>query len=153
MSVATMCKGRGWHRVSKKVIELLKLYRCYKYAAENAGNYGSKSGGQRIQYYVNRDDSVTLDEWDYLRYSRIVQMINGAVMDVLSDNQRKVIQRRYLDRNPKTMTEIADELHVVQPTVSRWHKEAIKRLTIALAPLQYEEINDFSDQLDKMETA
>ena len=62
-------------------------------------------------------------------------MIDGAVNEVLSDDQRTVIMRKYIDRNTSNLNEIADQLHKDRSTVSRWHTEAIRRLAIALEPL------------------
>lgn len=128
------------------VTELLKNYRSYRYAANN---YKRPESGQRIQMYVNSDRYYSIDEWDHTRYSRIVSMIDGAVAEVLSDDQRTVIMRKYLDRNTLTISEIADAIHKDRTTVSRWHKTALKKLAIALEPLTVEEINNIDHMFDQ----
>lgn len=100
---------------------------------------------------INSNRLITAEEWDLNRYSRIVSMIDGAVNEVLSDDQRTVIMRKYLDRNTLTLNEIADVLRKDRSTVSRWHTEAIRRLSIALEPLTRDEkeINNLDHMFDK----
>ncbi|UVI31203.1 sigma factor-like helix-turn-helix DNA-binding protein [Paenibacillus spongiae] len=127
-----------------QVTELLKNYRSYRYAAKNCGE---PEGRLPVLYSERRRN---LNGWDQDRYHRIVNMITGAVEDVLSDDQRTVISRKYLDRNTLTLSEIADILHKDRTTVSRWHTEAIRRLTIALQPLSADEreINNVDHMFD-----
>jgi DNA-directed RNA polymerase specialized sigma subunit len=130
---------------SNQVTELLKNFRSYEYAANNC----------------QRDESIILPRvyserrknnrcWDEYRYNRIVNMVNGAVNEVLSDDHRTVIMRKYLERNTLTLNEIAAVLHKDRTTISRWHTEAIKRLTIALQPLSDDEreINNFDHMFE-----
>lgn len=116
-----------------KVTELLTDYRSYRYAATNLG-LSPVMGFTRIPRFTN-GHSPMLDAWDSSRYSHIVTMVDGAVNEVLSDDQRTVIMRKYIERNTATLNEIADQLHKDRSTVSRWHTEAIRRLSIALEPL------------------
>ena len=127
------------------VTELLKNFRSYKYASANCGE---PSGRQPALYSERR---LNLNAWDSSRYHRIVTMIEGAVNEVLSDDQRTVVMRKYLERNTATISEIATMLHKDRTTVSRWHTEAIRRLAIALQPLSYDEreINNFDHMFDK----
>jgi DNA-directed RNA polymerase specialized sigma subunit len=131
---------------SNQVIELLKNFRSYDYAANNC----------------HRDESIILpkvyserrrnnNSWDEYRYNRIVNVVKGAVAEVLSDDHRQIINRKYLDRNTLTLGEISSIMHKDPATVSRWHKEAIKRLTIALQPLTEDEreINNIDHMFDK----
>lgn len=128
-----------------QVTELLKNYRSYRYAANNCGE---PEGRLPILYSERR---YNMDGWDRSRYHRIVHMVAGAVDDVLSDDQRTVINRKYLDRNTMTLSEIATAIYRDRKTVERWHKEAVKRLTIALQPLTEDEreINNVDHMFDQ----
>jgi hypothetical protein len=128
------------------VVELLKNFRSYRYAAKNCREYVD----QLPVVYSERRYNLT--GWDWTRYNRIVNMIQGAVDEVLSDDQRTVIQRKYLDRNTSTLSEIANAIYRDRKTVERWHKEAIKRLTIALQPLSEDEreIQNFDHMFDRV---
>lgn len=120
-----------------QVTELLKNYRSYRYAAKNTMEYVDETGIIMSRVYAERLPNRNV--WDATRYNRIVNMINGAVDEVLSDDQRTVIKRKYLDRNPQNINEISYSIHKDRCTVSRWHKDAIRRLAIALEPLSYDE--------------
>ncbi|CAM4408909.1 sigma-70 family RNA polymerase sigma factor [Paenibacillus xylanexedens] len=120
---------------NNQLTELLKDYRSYKFAVQNL-----------IEVEANRWSSIyderaygNLDGWDKSRYSRIVNLIDGAVNEVLSDDQRMVIMRKYLDRNTMDLVEISKAVHIHRTTVGRWHTEAIRRLSVALAPLSYKD--------------
>jgi|GEM_PF-2466620 len=123
-----------------KLIESLENYRSYKFAIKNgvapydpydrtgmpfASEYGSRaprlSGGSTLQ-----------SELDLQRYTRIVHAIDGAVAEVLDDDQATVIKRKYLDRNKRTLDQIARERGCDPSSVSRWHRKALKQLAIAL---------------------
>lgn len=129
----------------EKVTELLKNYRCYEYAARNCGS----DTYDRLPLVIS-ERKRNPNAWDRSRYNRIVNLIKGAVDHVLSDDQRTVIMRRYLDRNTLTLSEISGILHKDISTISRWHKEAIHRLSIALAPLNEDEaeITNFDHMFD-----
>lgn len=129
-----------------QVTQLLKDFRSYEFAAFNCG---------RLHYTVpNRllDPQRNPDGWDQNRYSRIVMLVKGAVDEVLSDDQRTIIMRKYLDRNTMTLNEIADAIHRDRTTVSRWHREAIRKIALSLAPLGYDEmeITNFDHMFDEM---
>jgi hypothetical protein len=130
------------------ITELLKNYRSYRYAVSNGvaswdrydntgmpmnGAYGSRvprlTGGSTLPSVL-----------DYQRYSRIVQMVDGAVNEVLDDNQRTVIMRKYLDRNRTTLSQIASDSDKDERTIRRWHKEAISLLLTALKFVEVPEI-------------
>jgi len=116
-----------------QVTELLKNYRSYRYAANNCGD---PEGRQTILYSERR---YNMNGWDATRYNRIVNMVDGAVNEVLSDDERMVIMRKYIDRNTLNLNEIASVLHKDRTTIGRWHTAAIRRLTIALQPLSEDE--------------
>ncbi len=120
------------------VTELLKNYRSYKYAVNNCGRIDFEPG-YTVQTVYNQRFKRNPDAWDKDRYNRIVTMIEGAVNDVLSDDQRTIINRKYLDRNTMTLKQIAAITGCDASTVSRWHTEAVRRLAIALEPLTEDE--------------
>jgi len=115
------------------VVDLLKNFRCYEYAAMNCG---PADGAMPL---VISERKRNLNMWDRSRYNRIVIFIRGAVDHCLSDDQRKIITRRYLDRNPQSFSEIAVDMCRDRKTVSRLHNDAINRLSIALEPLSEDE--------------
>ena len=121
-----------------KVTELLKNYRSYRYAANNC-SVGGVSPYMAPPLLTQIHNRGIMNMWDASRYHNIVNMIEGAVNDVLSDDERTVIMRKYLDRNTLNLKEIADVLHKDQSTISRWHTAAIRRLAIALMPLSSDE--------------
>jgi DNA-directed RNA polymerase specialized sigma subunit len=131
------------------VTKLLKDYRCYKHALISLSAY-------KVQYesklpLVISERVRGTNTWDADRYSRLISAIDGAIQDVLSDDQRAVISRKYLDRNQSTLAEIADALHKDVSTVSRWHKEAIRRISLAIMPVNddYVELTSFGHMFDK----
>jgi hypothetical protein len=92
-----------------------------------------------------------MNAWDASRYNRIVSMIDGAINEVLSDDERMVIMRKYIDRNPVNLNEIADSAHKDPSVISRLHTAAIRRLAIALLPLTADEreIENLDHMFDK----
>lgn len=136
------------------VTRLLKDYRSYRRAMQNyerfkphpsAGiaNYSGMPGGSgptelffasngRLADIYHLD---LLDTFDYDMYYTIVYVIDATVDDVLSDNERHVIKRKWMDRNPLSLYQIAQDKDKDERTVRRWHKEALRKLTMALAPL------------------
>lgn len=122
---------------NNQVTELLKKYRSYQYAVKNCGPV---EGGVFLPKVYSERMVGDKNVWDRARYNRIVTLITGAVNEVLSDDQQTVIKRKYLDRNPMALYEIANALHKDKSTVSRWHAEALEQLAIALHPLSEEEM-------------
>lgn len=120
---------------NNQVTELLKDYRSYKFAVSNLNEVDTV----HLPRIYDERSYGNLDGWDKSRYSRIVNLIDGAVNELLSDDQRTVIMRKYLDRNPMALRDIAKQIHKDRSTVGRWHTEAIRILSIALAPLSDKE--------------
>jgi hypothetical protein len=118
-----------------QLTELLKNYRSYKYAANNCGEPTFRMPA----VYSERQGRLHPDLWDQSRYHRIVNLIEGAVNEVLSDNQRMVVAKKYFDRNGMTLNQIADYERRDRSTISRWHTEALRQLAIALQPLSEDE--------------
>lgn len=132
---------------NNQVTELLRDYRSYKFAVSNLNEVETVY----LPRVYDERSYGNLDGWDKSRYSRIVNLIDGAVNDVLSDDQRSVIMRKYLERNTMDLVEIAKAIHRDRTTVGRWHTEAIRKLSIALAPLSQKEreIINLDYMLDK----
>lgn len=120
-----------------QLTEILRDFRSYRYAVHNCG--GMHALDDMTLPVVISERRRNPNQWDATRYSRIVSAIECAVNDVLSDDQRTVIMRKYMDRNTLTLNEIADITRQHRSTVSRWHKEALRRLTIALQPFAKDE--------------
>ncbi|MNT16290.1 hypothetical protein D3C72_1513830 [compost metagenome] len=116
------------------VVELLKNFRSYEYAANNCGRNEDAVFPTNLNMRLHERRLS-----DGVRYNRIVNMIHGAVNHVLNDDQRTIIMRKYMERNTMTLNEIAAILHKDRTTIGNWHREAIKRLVIALEPLTVEE--------------
>jgi DNA-directed RNA polymerase specialized sigma subunit len=121
----------------------LRKYRSFEYASMNCGT------SDNMPLVIN-ERRRNPNGWDRSRYSRIVTIIKGAVDHVLSDDQRTVIMRMYLERNRSTIGEISGVLHRDRTTVGRWHKEAIDMLTTAFDPLLNEdaELTPFEHRFD-----
>lgn len=113
-----------------RVSEILSNFRSYRYAAK----VGEEHLDGAPTLYNDRRRSP--DRWDATRYNRIVNTVTGAVDEVLTDDEQKVITRRYLDRNPLTLGQIAETINRDRTAVSRIHKSALKQLSIALKPLE-----------------
>jgi DNA-directed RNA polymerase specialized sigma subunit len=118
-----------------QITELLRNFRSYEYAALNCG----RSDLDQLPLVIS-ERKRNKDVWDRSRYNRVVKIVRGAIEHVLSDDQRTVISRKYLERNTMTLNEISDILHKDRTTIGRWHSEAIRRLAIALEPLNEDEL-------------
>ena len=133
------------------VTELLKNFRSYEYAAMMSIKSDVLQYEIDVRPLVYTERKLNLNQWDKQRYTRIVNLIRGAVDYVLNDDQRTVIMRKYLDRNTLTLKEIAAILHKDRTTVGRWHTEAINSLAKALHPMEEDEreINNFDHMFDR----
>ncbi|QYK61837.1 hypothetical protein [Paenibacillus sp. S25] len=134
----------------EKVIKLLIDYRSYEFAVRNMDS-GIGSSGPLMPKNMKNHRLMRAGDWDYRRYSLIVKMIKGAVDEVLSDNERTVITRKYLDQNKKSIKQIAHELHRDRGTVTSWHTSALKQLINSLKPLdeEIEYIENFDHMFDR----
>ncbi|WP_348624674.1 hypothetical protein ABFT51_07560 [Paenibacillus peoriae] len=134
----------------EKVIKMLTDYRSYEFAVRNIES-GLGSSGPLMPINMKNHRLMRAGDWDYRRYSLIVKMIKGAVDEVLSDNERIVITRKYLDQNKKSLKEIAHEVHRDRGTVAAWHTSALKKLIKALKPLdeEIEYIENFDHMFDR----
>lgn len=136
------------------VIKLLTDYRSYKFALMNLGvNTVEREPFGNLPVYEERKPyrlSNYDESYDRNRYSRIISTLESAVEFVLSDEQREIIQHKYMDRNTINLNQIADKLHVHRTTVKRHHNIAINRLSKALLPIsrEYMEINNIDHMFD-----
>ena len=55
-----------------------------------------------------------------------------AALDVLSDDERKILERMYIHREKKAADRLAEELFIDIATVYRWKDDALRKFTIAL---------------------
>lgn len=134
----------------EKVTKLLKDYRSYKYAVKNCESEPLGSG-MKVRQHVNSNRLITVNEWDYERYSRMISMIDGAVKEVLSDEEQKVIEHKYLDRNTLTLYQIATRCYMTEDRAKYLHKTALNALSKALMFVDVPDIHnlDHVAQIDQ----
>lgn len=131
-----------------KVVELLKNYRSYKYAVnngiaayqeeDNTGMPFNNSYGPRAPMLFRGSLDASTD--DYRRYSRAVKMVEGAVDEVLDDNEQDIIRLKYMNRNTLTLEVISRRKGISEKTVRTTHKRAINKLNMALRFIETPEI-------------
>lgn len=130
--------GRRDNVDNDKVSEILRNHKSYRYAAQIGEDF---LDGAPTLYNERRK---SLDRWDGTRYNRIVNIVKEAVDEVLTDEERTVIKRKYLDQNPITLRQISELLNYERKTIERRHKSALKKLGQALDPLEgHTEITPF----------
>lgn len=135
-----------------KVTELLKNYRSYRYAVSNGiaphepnDTLGMPMGldyGPRAPRAFGERGNTIQSAMDYRIYSRAVKMLEGAVEDVLDDDEREIIRLKYIERNTLTLENIADRRHMHKNTATTIHKRALKKLTKALIFVEVPEIHN-----------
>lgn len=136
--------------MNEKVTRLLKNYRSYRYAVNNGiAPYQSEdtlgmpmggSFGPRSPVSLLGRGSTIASQLDYQAYGRVVRAIDGAVADVLDDDERGVVEKKYLNRNRMTLFEIADAKKISERTIIRKHKSALKKLELSLKFVEEPEI-------------
>ncbi|MGR6546280.1 sigma factor-like helix-turn-helix DNA-binding protein [Paenibacillus tundrae] len=142
---------------NNQVIKLLTDYRSYKFALNNLGGMMVDGDMQRMFKLGIYDERIRSrmsnydTSSDHSRYSRIVTLLESAVDYVLSDDQRTIIQLKYMDRNKLNLSEIADRMHKDRKTVSTQHKKALSSLSKAMMPLKqdYMEITNFDHMFEE----
>jgi len=55
-----------------------------------------------------------------------------AALDMLNDDERKILDRMYIHREKKAADRLAEELFVDLKTIYRWKDDALRKFTIAL---------------------
>lgn len=143
-----------------KITELLKNYRSYKYAVSNgiapfveddtAGMPMTLDYGSRPPRGLAGRGSTQGSLMDYRQYKRVVQAIDGAVSDVLGDEEQKVIRYKYMERNTLTLAQIADSYNMSERRALYLHKKALKALTLALVFVEVPEIVNLDQHLFKL---
>jgi hypothetical protein len=143
-----------------KVTELLKNYRSYKYAVSNGiapfveedtlGMPRALDYGPRAPRGLSGRGSIHGSINDYRQYKRVVQAIDGAVNDVLGDEEQKVIRYKYMERNTLTLSQIADAFNMSERRALYLHKKALKALALALVFVEVPEIINLDKHLDKV---
>lgn len=147
-----------------KVTELLKNYRSYKYAVSNGiaphqeedilGMPMSFDYGSRPPSGIYGRGSLQGSTNDYRAYKRVVEAIDGAVNDVLGDDEQKVIRYKYMERNTLTLSQIAEgKLYCHERRAIYLHKKALKALALALMFVELPEIINLDKHMDKEKAA
>lgn len=135
-----------------KITELLRNYRAYKQAIYNyeqhkprpsagVANYSGMPGGDGAPELffapVGRmaDYGLTsaLDHFDHAMYTATVHVIERTVNEVLDDNERYVITQKWLERNTMELHKIAIIKEKDESTIRRWHKNALRKLSISFS--------------------
>lgn len=136
----------------EKVIEMLKNYRSYRYAVANGiapyeGDtcFGGSEYGSRMPS-LYRGNTVQTEQ-DYRSYKRVVQAIDGAVEEVLDNDEQDVIRYKYLERNNLTLEQIADRNKISIRTIKRAHKRALTKLVMSLRFIDPPEIINLDEIL------
>lgn len=147
--------------MSEKVTRMLKNYRSYKYAVSNGiapfqeedttGMPMAFSFGSRPPTGLMGRGTMLASQSDYRAYQRAVQAIDGAVNEVLNDEQQTVIRYKYMERNTLTLIQIADDkLHCHERRAIYLHRKALKALHLALMFVDEPEIINLDKQMEKI---
>ncbi|KKO51138.1 sigma factor-like helix-turn-helix DNA-binding protein [Paenibacillus sp. DMB20] len=131
-----------------KVVYLLSRFNSFEYAVRKTQD---AHGGPLLPRNKIDNRLLPANVWDNRRYTRIVEFIRGAINELLSDNERMVIMRKYLDRNKMSLKEIANDLNRDRGTISKWHTGALEQLCTALEPLddEYVHISNLDHMFDQ----
>lgn len=138
-----------------KVTQLLSNYLSYKAAIANYERYkpmpsagianysGMPSGSGAPEAFFDRVGKMgdmgfttALDVFDYGIYSAVVDVIEFTVAQVLTDDEKYVIQRKWMDRNPMNLCKIAIIKNRDESTIKRWHKNALGKLSRSFSSIQ-----------------
>jgi hypothetical protein len=135
-----------------KVTELLGNYRSYLQAIYNYEHYkplpsasianysAMPSGSGATELFFDRTGKAAdmgftsaLDNYDHEMYVAIVTIIQFTVSQVLNDDERYVITHKWLERNTLDLCKIAIIKDKDESTIRRWHRKALKKLSIAFS--------------------
>lgn len=149
--------------MNERITRMLKNYRSYKYAVsngiapyqeeDNTGMPMAFSFGSRPPGRLSGRGSTFQSRMDYRAYKNAVLAIDGAVTEVLDDEEQKIIRYKYMERNPMTLAQIADKYHMSERRAVYLHKKALKALTMALTFVDEPEIINLDTTLKEKEKA
>ena len=137
----------------ERVTRMLKNYRSYKYAVSNGiapyeegeSIFCSTGYGSRPPAGLMGRGTMQASISDFNAYKRAVKAIDGAVAEVLNDEEQAVIRYKYLERNTLTLAQIADKYNMCERRAQYLHKKALKALTMALQFVEEPEIINLDD--------
>lgn len=138
-----------------EVAEMLRNYRSYRYAVNNGvapfveddmlGMPMTLEYSSRPPKRVGSRGSTFIGQMQYNATVTAMKLLDGAIEDVLNDNERDVIRLKYTERNTYTLSIVADKIHVHQNTVTSVHKSALKKLTRALVFVEVPPIHNLDN--------
>jgi DNA-directed RNA polymerase sigma subunit (sigma70/sigma32) len=76
-----------------------------------------------------------MDQYDHEMYVATVFVIESTVENVLDDNEQYVIRHKWLERNTMDLHKIAMLKDRDESTIRRWHRNALRKLSIAFMGL------------------
>lgn len=127
-----------------RVSEILRNHRSYRYAAKIGEEFLDSAPT------VHNERRKGSNRWDAHRYNSMVSIVDNAVNEVLTDEERTIVKRKYLDQNPLTLTQIAHIIGYERKSVGRKHKSALRKLSKALEPIEEDlEITPFEHMFDE----
>jgi hypothetical protein len=143
-----------------KVTELLKNYRSYKYAVSNGiaphepnDTLGMPMGldyGPRAPRAFGERGNTIQSTLDYKQYTRVVRAVDGAVNDVLGDEEQIIVRNKYLERNTMTLCQIAGRFNMSERRALYLHKKALKAMALALTFVDVPEIINLDQHITKI---
>lgn len=88
---------------------------------------GNKQNDRFISAFVQREEL----EKAYTLTKSAVDQVDSA-LDQLTAEERKILERLYMNPSKGNVLRLCEELNIEQATVYRWRDAALKRFTIAL---------------------
>lgn len=142
--------------MSERITRMLKNYKSYRYAVSNGiapyeegeSIFCASGYGSRPPAGLMGRGSLLPSMNDFTTYSRAVNAIDGAVREVLNDEEQSVIRYKYMERNTLTLAQIADKFNMCERRAQYLHKKALKALTLALKFVDEPEIINLDAMID-----
>lgn len=138
-----------------ELAEMLRNYRSYRYAVNNGvapfveddtvGMPMNMEFASRIPRHIGSRGTTLMGQMQYNATVTAMKLLDGAIEDVLNDNERDVIRLKYTERNTYTLSIVANKIHVHQNTVTSVHKSALKKLTRALVFVEVPPIHNLDN--------
>lgn len=134
--------------MNERITRMLKNYRSYKYAVSNGiapheegeSIFCSTGYGSRPPAGLMGRGSTLASQRDYQSYRNAVRAIDGAISEVLNDEEQSIIRYKYTERNTLTLAQIADKFNMSERRALYLHKKALKALALALKFVEEPEI-------------